>query len=166
MSAKSVHNRPPPPRLGASRGNRARRAQAAKNAVAPLATGYPLPPAPDYLGERGKECYAKVAADLKAAGTLDRMDFRGIEAFACAFEEYHLARTICLNTGFCYPSFTLEGELVMKKRPEVEVMHGAWQRCRSLLDELYCTPASRRKAGTSQPPDEDHDPMAALLDLN
>jgi P27 family predicted phage terminase small subunit len=108
-------------------------------------TGKPIYQPPDYLGQVGKICYQQIVADLEMMEVADRADSKAVEAFAAAYEEYRKARKECLDNGFTYETTVGEDEVRIIKRPEVEIMNAAWTRMRSLLPELYMTPASRQK---------------------
>lgn len=110
-----------------------------------LKTGKPIEAPPDYLGPMGKVCYQKVVADLTEMGVIDRADSRAIEAYAAAYEEYRKARKVCMDKGFVELVETQSGSREMK-RAEAEIMGAAWTRMRSLLPDLYLTPAARTKA--------------------
>lgn len=113
-------------------------------------TGEPIETPPDYLGVIGKICYNKIVQDLRDMGVADRADSRAVEAYASAYEEYRMARKICMDKGFTMDVQALDekGEVYVEKtmkRPESEVMNNAWTRMKSLLVELYLTPSSRNK---------------------
>jgi len=110
-----------------------------------LKTGQPIDAPPDYLGLVGKMCYQKIVQDLVDMGVADRADSRAVEAFATAYEEYRKARKICLDSGYTYET-VVGNEVRIMKRPESEIMGNAWMRMRSLLSDLYLTPATRTKA--------------------
>lgn len=122
-----------------------------------LTTGQGADEPPEHLDSIGKMCYKKVVQDLRDMGIVDRADSRAIEAFSSAYEEYRKARKVCLDKGFSIEIFAdQDGELVCirtQKRVETDVMQSAWMRMRSLLPELYLTPASRMKApGSGEKP--------------
>lgn len=118
--------------------------------VVTIKTGQPIDQAPDYLGIMGKMVYNKIVADLKEMGVADRADSRAVEAYASAYEEYRLARKVCMEKGFTMDIQALdeEGKVYVEKtskRPECDVMNAAWTRMKSLLVDLYLTPSARAK---------------------
>ena len=119
-------------------------------AVVTIKTGAEIETAPDYLGVIGKICYNKVVQDLRDMGVADRADSRAVEAYAAAYEEYRMARRVCMTDGFTMAVQALdeEGKVYEEKRvkrPEADVMNTAWSRMKSLLVDLYLTPSARAK---------------------
>lgn len=111
-----------------------------------LKTGHPIDEPPEYLEMMAKQCYQKVVQDLRDMGVADRSDSRAVEAYAAAYGEYRMARHVVMSKGMTYETIDKKDAISVVKRPEVEIMNAAWVRMRSLLPELYLTPASRAKA--------------------
>jgi P27 family predicted phage terminase small subunit len=117
-----------------------------------LKTGSPLPNPPAYLDKFGKDAWKQIVGVMETMGVADLADEKAVEACCAAYEEYRMARAVCMSEGYTFETFSGEGELRVVKRPEVDIMSNAWQRMRSLLPELCLTPMSRFKAA---PPKEE-----------
>ena len=127
-----------------------------------LRTSQPIDAAPEYLGVIGKTCYQRIVADLVGMGVADRADSKAVEAFASAYEEYRKMRKVLMDEGFTMLIGTGD-DVHPTKRPEVDIMTSSWSRMRTLLPELYLTPAARAKAPANTKPSNAVDPWADLI---
>lgn len=129
----------------------------------PVGTGQLLPPAPNYLGSYGQACYDKTVKILRSMKLEDAADARAIEALAGAYEDYREARLVVDELGMTYDSFTMTGELVIKKRPEMDIMSDAWKRMTSLMSQLMLTTQARTKGKLVAKAETPADPFAQFV---
>lgn len=128
-----------------------------------MGTGQLLGPCPTYLGSYGQACYDKTVKLLRAMKLEDAADARAIEALAGAYEDYRTARVVVDELGQTYDNELPNGEIVTRKRPEVEIMADAWKRMTSLLSQLMLTPAARSKGKLVTKSEAPVDPWAEFV---
>jgi P27 family predicted phage terminase small subunit len=114
---------------------------------------------PDYLSDRARCEFARVASLLAARGVLDKTDVRQVELFAM---NYDLAR-------HAYELIRTEGPTVTSDRgnvsehPAVTTLNSATIRLKAIANDLGLTPASSRHANPSHGSKQEDDPWAGLL---
>lgn len=118
--------------------------------------------APMYLGELGQLLFGSIAQILEQQGRASPHYVDVVALLAQRLEQIQRWQAVLECEGDTYESATAHG-IMIRKRPEVQMLSDAMRHAHALLAELMITPATALRLGDGQKPEEN--PFAALLNL-
>lgn len=138
-----MSNRPLPSAINRLRGNPGRRPVNKREPKPPVG----VPECPEYISDRAKEAWWKIAPRLNEMGVLTLADGVALEMLVEAYAEYRTALDAVAEHGATYEAATQTG-VIIRSRPDVAIASDAFKRVKGLLVEYGLTAASRTKLHT------------------
>jgi P27 family predicted phage terminase small subunit len=86
-----------------------------------------------------------ITSMMEKMGVSTPLDGMSVKMFADSWERYTSARDFIKEHGEIYTTTTAQGDLMYRKRPEVEIAHVAWQQLFAMVKQFGMTPLSRSK---------------------
>lgn len=104
-----------------------------------------LPPCPGHLDGKAKTLWRRLSKQLLAMGVVGQVDANALETLCAVYARIRDCRKIIAAQGLTYESCTETGGVIVRPRPEVNILAVAEKEYRALLAEFGLTPASRSK---------------------
>jgi P27 family predicted phage terminase small subunit len=118
--------------------------------------------APMHLGELQQLLFASIAQILEQQGRASPHYVEIVALLAQRLEQIQRWQAVLEVEGDTYEARTAHG-IMIRKRPEVQMLSDAMRHAHALLAELMITPATALRLGEGQKPEDN--PFKALLDL-
>jgi phage terminase small subunit len=126
----------------------------------PAMTGGMHPPM--YLGELEQLLFGSIAQILEQQGRASPHYVDTVALTAQRFAQIQRWQAVLEVEGDTYEAKTAHG-IMIRKRPEVQMLSDAMRHAHALLAEMMITPATALRLGEGQKPEDN--PFKALLDL-
>ena len=127
-----------------------------------------LPPAPDWLSERGRRYWDEIGAVLLHMKVVTFGDGPAFSLLVESLAEWAEARQAVIGTGekagvgLVYEMRTESGEMMRRPNPEVAQASDAMKRALRMLTEFGLTPSSRSKVSVLGG-DKESDPLSDIM---
>lgn len=118
--------------------------------------------APFYLSDPAQLLFGSIAKILGAQGRASPHYVEIVALLAQRLEQIQRWQAVLECEGDTYESATAHG-IMIRKRPEVQMLSDAMRHAHALLGELMITPSTALRLGEGQKPEDN--PFKALLDL-
>ncbi len=109
---------------------------------------------PAWFGKIAKAEWARIVPELQRLKLLTVVDLKGLEVYCMTYQEYVEAEKVLAKGGPVYKTYTKNGELVFKVRPEKTISQKARQLLKGYLAEFGMSPSSRSGVSTSDDSDQ------------
>jgi len=113
-----------------------------------------IPRAMAGLSDKDKKAWRHIAHIIRPMGISTKADALALEALATAYADFWEARRIIEEKGSTYISKAAKGKneegnlvisVIIRRRPEVEIMTDAWRRVEKMLSHFGLSPSSRSR---------------------
>lgn len=101
------------------------------------------PPQPKDMAPRAKAVWVALVAELRATGTLAKVDSLALRSLCESWIQYVDAGKAIEKYGLVVEEETAAENMNLKSNPAVEIQNKAWNRVFKLIREFALTPASR-----------------------
>ena len=108
-------------------------------------------PCPRWMPGAGRAAWRYYAPLLARLRILTRVDVVALEVLCVTYAEWRSAVTALRKHGQTYESVTEGGGVIVRKRPECELVSDSSRRIRAMLVEFGLTPAARTKVEVTEP---------------
>lgn len=112
--------------------------------------GRPAPP--DYMSDKGKECFNQLADEVEAMGILTVADKFILELAANTMEEHFILTEFIKKNGRTYTNETMAGAVIYKQWPQIQQLQDCSKRFFAILKDMGLTPASKGKMNIEAKP--------------
>lgn len=119
--------------------------------------------APSHLSENAQGLFSGIARILEQQGRASPHYVEIVALLAQRLEQVQIYQAALECEGHTYESRTSTGGIMIRKRPEVQMLSDAMRHAHGLLGELMITPATALRLGEGQKPEDN--PFAKLLEL-
>lgn len=130
-------------------------------AAAPTVTGSMV--APIHLSDNAQLLFAGLARILEQQGRASPHYVEIVALLSQRLEQVQIYSAALDCEGHTYESRTSTGGVMIRKRPEVQMLSDAMRHAHGLLGELMITPATALRLGEGQKPEDN--PFAKLIEL-
>jgi len=119
--------------------------------------------APAYLSEFAQVIFGKIAQTLEGQRRASPHYVEIVALLAQRLEQIQRWQAVVEVQGDTYDAKTATGELIVRKRPEVQMLSDAMRHAHALLAELMITPSTAMRLSGGQKSEEN--PFAELMKL-
>lgn len=112
-----------------------------------------VPEIPPGLREDAAEVWETVTAQLQEMGILGRCDGNALERYCNAIMKYRECEEILEKEGVTYERYNLNGDVLVKERPEVKIAAKLSEECRKLENAFGLNPSARTGLCVTKPSD-------------
>ena len=130
-------------------------------AATPAVTGSMT--APIHLSDLGQLLFGSISKILAQQGRASPHYVEIVTLLAQRLEQIQTYQAVLECEGHTYETRTSTGGIMIRKRPEVQMLSDAMRHAHGLLAELMITPATALRLGEGQKPEEN--PFEALANL-
>lgn len=109
--------------------------------------------APTWLSKGSRKHWRKIEPVLRDMNILTNADVTALAMLCDALTEYIEAQAVLQEQGRTYQSYTAEGAMMWRPRPEVAISNDAWRRVHSMMTQFGMTPSSRTKVQAVSEPE-------------
>ena len=103
------------------------------------------PPAPDYLGPKGKKLYEDLAGHCIKIGVLQEVDLSLLAAYATEMETYLNCQTVFKKKGRVYHKPNINGDKIPMPRPEVKIAQESLAKAIQIASQFGFSPSARER---------------------